>query len=143
MLVDEFFYHRRREIPRWERLGHPLDTVTVLVCLLCALNLPNTRASLIVYTLASVFSCLFITKDEWVHARLCGAGESWLHAMLFLFHPILLILVGVWKFSDHLDPSHPFFGSFLVGQSRLVAIFFCYQILYWNGPWKPKLNINY
>ena len=26
MAVDEFYCHYRRELPRWERWGHPLDT---------------------------------------------------------------------------------------------------------------------
>jgi len=28
MGVDEFYFHRRRGLPRWERLAHPLDTMT-------------------------------------------------------------------------------------------------------------------
>ncbi|HWU42647.1 MAG TPA: hypothetical protein VN132_04380, partial [Bdellovibrio sp.] len=34
MLIDEFFFHHKRGLPRWERIGHPLDTITVLTCLL-------------------------------------------------------------------------------------------------------------
>ena len=33
MVVDEGWFHRRRGLPRWERLGHPLDTLTIAVCL--------------------------------------------------------------------------------------------------------------
>ncbi len=29
MAVDEVHFHRQRGLPRWERLGHPLDTLTV------------------------------------------------------------------------------------------------------------------
>ena len=32
-------------------------------------------------------STLFVTKDEAVHARLCSAGEHWLHAILFVAAP--------------------------------------------------------
>ena len=32
MLVDELHFHRQRGLPRWERLGHPLDTLSVLAC---------------------------------------------------------------------------------------------------------------
>ena len=29
--VDESVIHNRRDLPRWERSGHPLDTLSVLV----------------------------------------------------------------------------------------------------------------
>ncbi len=146
MLVDEFWFHRRRGLPRWERLGHPLDTLTVIACYaLVLVPIPN-RAVLIAYLAASVFSCLFITKDEWVHARHCTGGEMWLHAFLFVMHPILLALAGAWRFAPMLDarfsgdPSaHAFFGAFLIGQTLMVVAFLAYQLLYWNGPWKPAL----
>jgi hypothetical protein len=32
MIGDEFYFHRRRTLPRWEWLGHPLDTLSVLLC---------------------------------------------------------------------------------------------------------------
>lgn len=32
MAVDEAHFHRWRGLPRWERLGHSLDTLTVLAC---------------------------------------------------------------------------------------------------------------
>ncbi len=32
MAFDELVFHRRRGLPRWERLGHPLDTATAALC---------------------------------------------------------------------------------------------------------------
>lgn len=154
MLIDEAWFHRRRGLPRWERLGHPLDTLTVLACYVLALVLPSTGAGLTVYLCAAVFSSLFITKDEWVHVRHCTGGEMWLHAFLFIMHPVLLAIAGAWRFASpsafpsSLLPSLPqafpdagraFFGAFLVGQAAVTAMFLLYQLLYWNGPWKPAL----
>ena len=34
MFVDEFYYHHKRGLPRWERMGHPADTISVLICFL-------------------------------------------------------------------------------------------------------------
>jgi len=34
ILVDEFYFHFARGLPRWEHLGHPLDTFTVLAPIL-------------------------------------------------------------------------------------------------------------
>jgi hypothetical protein len=110
MLVDEFWFHRRREIPRWERIGHPLDTITVLVL--------------------AIVSCLFVTKDEWVHARICVPGEQWLHALLFLLHPALFVAVWfLWKQGE---------VGWIALQTAVTFGFLCWQILYWNGPWAPK-----
>ena len=33
MVVDEGWFHRTRGLPRWERIGHPLDTLTIVLCL--------------------------------------------------------------------------------------------------------------
>jgi hypothetical protein len=40
MTLDEFYFHWQRELPRWERLGHPLDTLTVLGCYVWLLIVP-------------------------------------------------------------------------------------------------------
>lgn len=153
MLVDEAWYHRRRGLPRWERWGHPLDTLTVLLCYGLALALPGTRGNLTVYIAAAAFSTLFITKDEWVHARACPGGEMWLHAVLFALHPVLLGLAGAFMLESRMmehnvmgsagfagfGRGHDLFGRFLAVQTGLTALFLGYQLLYWNGPWKPAL----
>ena len=43
MLVDELLFHRRRGLPRWERIGHPIDTLSVLACYGVSLWLPPTQ----------------------------------------------------------------------------------------------------
>lgn len=155
MLLDEAWFHRRRNLPPWERWGHPLDTLTVLACYTLALALPPTRGGLALYVSAAAFSSLFVTKDEWIHARRCSGGEMWLHAFLFVMHPILLGIAGAWRFAPVFAPygnlqatlpadlapdaGRAFFALFLTGQTALTALFLCYQLLYWNGPWKPAL----
>lgn len=139
MLADEAWFHRRRGLPRWERLGHPLDTLTVLLCYALALGLPGTRGNLEVYLAAAAFSTLFVTKDEWVHARACTGGEMWLHAVLFALHPLLLGLAGAFMMGFGSGSGRALFGGFLAVQTGLTAIFLGYQLLYWNGPWKPAL----
>ena len=55
-----------------ERLGHPLDTLTTALCYAWLVLTPPGRShALGVYVALCAFSCLFITKDEFVHARLC------------------------------------------------------------------------
>src|SRR5690606_8631765 len=80
MLVDEFLFHRRRGLPRWERIGHPLDTLTVLIPVALTTVFPPTAAFTGAFLAMALFSCLFVTKDEWIHARHCAPGEQWLHA---------------------------------------------------------------
>jgi hypothetical protein len=108
--------------------------------------LPATGAGLTVYLCAASFSCLFITKDEWIHVRHCTGGEMWLHAFLFVMHPVLLAIAGAWRFippaafpAGFPGSGHDFFGAFLIGQAAVTAVFLLYQLLYWNGPWKPAL----
>lgn len=142
MLVDEAWFHRRRGLPRWERWGHPADTLTLIACLAIALAWAPAPWALWAYAAAAAFSTAFVTKDEWVHARACAGGEQWLHALLFALHPVLLFLVGLhgWRVPEPaLAGGHAFFGAFLAGQAALAGLFLLWQTLYWNGPWAPPL----
>jgi hypothetical protein len=147
MVVDEFHYHLRRGLPRWERIGHPLDTLTVLACLFWMLLVPPDSGSIAVYAGLGVFSCLFVTKDEWVHARTCTGGEHWLHAMLFVSHPLMLLALSQFWPALHASPQTAFsFGegrfegierAFLLAQTGFTVLFGLYQLIYWNFLCKP------
>lgn len=130
MGVDEFYFHRRRGLPRWERWGHPLDTATVLACYAVALALPPTSTSLAIYVALAIGSCVFITKDEFVHAEHCSPIEQWLHALLFVLHPIVLAAAGLlwWTGQTRL----------LVLQAILIGAFGLYQLVYWNVIWTRR-----
>lgn len=140
MTIDEFYFHRKRGLPRWERVGHPLDTLTVLLCYSVVATLPPSDFALKLYIGLAAFSCLFITKDEFVHARLCTASEHWLHAVLFVAHPVALTSAAVlWL---RLHDSAPWLGSetaagIITLQITLLLSFLAYQIIYWNYLWKP------
>jgi len=142
MLVDEGF-HLRRGLPAWERWGHPLDTFVVVACFALALRAPAVSAGISLYVAVAVLACLVVTKDEWVHARHCGGTEAWLHACLFLLHPVILGIAGAWAFGGfsigaatlRQSPGHEGFGVFLAVQTALTALFGVWQITYWNGPW--------
>src|SRR5258708_33252451 len=90
MAFDELHFHRKRGLGAWERIGHPLDTLTVLACSAWAFLVRPTPGHVAVYAGLAVVSCLFITKDEGVHARRCTPGEHWVHALLFIVHPLSL-----------------------------------------------------
>ena len=126
MLVDEGLFHRRRGLPRWERIGHPLDTLTIAACLIWLVAVPPTSPSALpVYVTLAVISTLFVTKDEPVHARLCTGGEQWLHAVLFVLHPIVLAAFAlIWWFGE---------GPVMLEiQLGVVLAFGAYQAIYWN-----------
>lgn len=143
MGVDELYFHRQRSLPRWERWGHPLDTLTAFLCLLWILFFPPTPQSIALYAALVLFSSLFITKDEWVHHHHCPAGEHWLHAVLFVLHPVVLIGVGLLWPAVHSQTSpwlrfNGFEATFLLGNTVLVGLFGLYQLVYWNFVWKPN-----
>ncbi len=124
MIVDEGHFHRRRGLPRWERIGHPLDTLTIATCLAwLAWSDPSTH-TLSVYVGLAIVSTVFVTKDEPIHARLCGGGEQWLHAMLFVLHPIVLAAFGYLWWTGA--------TSIVIAQLVLTLGFLIYQVVYWN-----------
>ena len=124
MLVDEARFHRRRGLPRWERIGHPIDTASVLACCIVTVACEPTTTWLTAYTVLAIASCILVTKDEFVHSRECEPAEHWLHALLFVLHPLLLIgLCILWL--DHESTA-------LLAQTLATALFGLYQALYWN-----------
>lgn len=53
--IDEFWFHRRRGLPIWERIGHPMDTFTILICMGYVLFVPFSKGALLPYCLLAVF----------------------------------------------------------------------------------------
>jgi len=101
MLIDELAFHANRTLPKWERVGHPLDAMTVWVCSMFALLAPFNLKNVYVYCGLAVISCLFVTKDEPVHDLYCRKSENLLHAILFFIHPIVLWQIyGLWSFQS-------------------------------------------
>lgn len=148
MLFDEGYFHIRRGLPKWEKIGHPLDTLTVLLCMGFVLFIPFSTTTLCIYSLLACFSTIFVTKDEFVHKFHCPASENWLHALLFTLHPITLISAGfIWPVTQNIQVS-PWIIRwlskpeallfFLKTQFIVMLIFFFYQVIFWNIIWKNK-----
>ncbi len=128
MGVDEQI-HVKRGLGTWERLGHPLDTLTVLIPLSYIAFYRYGEGELTAYIIMAIFSCLFITKDEFVHSKECEPMENWLHALLFVLHPMIFLSAGIlWR-------NYPD-NEFIKYQPFLVLVFLIYQILRWSIPWK-------
>lgn len=126
MSVDEGVLHRRRGLTNWERCGHPLDALYVSTCYAWLLaHTPGDERALAAYAALAALSCILITKDEFVHARACGPFEHWLHAVLFVLHPIVLGAFGwAWWLGNA--------GTWLALQCVLTVGFAAYQWLYWS-----------
>ncbi|NGX37082.1 MAG: hypothetical protein K1000chlam2_00232 [Chlamydiae bacterium] len=145
---DEYYFHIKRGLPLWERIGHPIDTLSIMAALLFVLLVPYSDANLKWYIGLAVFSCLMVTKDEWVHKHHCPAAEHWLHALLFINHPIVLTGTGIiwWILTGHTAPrwmqhwldQPTALHTLLVAQMVFVSLFFLYQVIYWNFIWKEE-----
>jgi hypothetical protein len=145
MLVDELYFHRRRGLGAWERIGHPLDTLTVLLCLAWVLVVSPSDGAIATYIVLAAASCFFITKDEAVHTTACRAGEHWLHAVLFVVHPMSLASIGLmWPAIHARRDEIPVWlrdvpaASIVTTQLTVTCAFCLYQILYWNLPWPRR-----
>ncbi|MGE5196295.1 MAG: hypothetical protein ACM3JI_03070 [Anaerolineae bacterium] len=150
--LDEGCFHIKRGLPRWERIGHPIDTFSVLLCFAYVLLFPFSKGFLQGYVVLSIVSCLLVTKDEFIHKHHCPALEQWLHALLFLNHPVILTALGLsWPIIRQADspswlaawvdaPEKLY--AYLVLQSFFIALFLLYQIVYWNFIWKQKQSID-
>jgi 2-polyprenyl-6-hydroxyphenyl methylase/3-demethylubiquinone-9 3-methyltransferase len=126
MLVDEGAFHRVRRLGAWESWGHVADSALFAAALAPAALLAPTRGAVALYALLALVSTVFVTKDEWIHARECEAAENWVHALLFALHPSVLIAVGaLWTGGA---------GALLrFGLPLAVAAYSFYQWSYWLG----------
>ena len=132
MLIDELYFHRQRGLPLWERVGHPLDTLSVLACYVFALAVTPTSAALAGFVALAAFSCLLVTKDELVHAQRCRPAEQWLHSLLFVLHPVVLgVAALLWQRQER---------ALLWCSAALTLGFGLHQALYWNVPWKKLVH---
>jgi hypothetical protein len=77
-----------------------------------------------VYLGLCAVSCLEITKDEWQHRELCSGFENWLHALLFILHPVALGWAA-WLWWNGVT-------WVIVGASVLSFGVMVHQIVWWN-----------
>ncbi len=125
MFFDEIYFHRKRGLPIWERVGHPLDSLSVFLCYLFIYLQSPTPTHIYIYVGLCAFSCLLVTKDEFVHTEKCEARENWLHAFLFILHPITFLCAGlIWTQNKS--------ELFLLAQPIIIFVFMMYQIVYWS-----------
>lgn len=125
LFFDELYFHRKRGLPLWEKFSHPIDSFSVLICYLFLFVSEYNESTLKIFIGLSVLSCLLITKDEFVHKAQAPAAENWLHALLFIVHPVPFIAAGLlWaEATEKLS-----FGLMAV----FVLLFMLYQIIYWS-----------
>ena len=121
--ADEFWFHKKRGLPRWERIGHPLDTLTVVLCLAWILFVAPNRRTVIAF-----------------------AAEQWLHALLFMLHPIMLasaafLWPAIWGLPGSFSWIVRFYGferAFLTSVCAMMVGFGVYQFVFWNCLWQSK-----
>jgi hypothetical protein len=146
--IDEYYFHLKRGLPKWERIGHPLDTLSVVLCIAFAIFIPYSSELIKIFVCCAVFSCFMVTKDEFVHKQHCPGAEHWLHALLFINHPLMLTALGILWAALEKDISPPWVAnwlsnsallrSFLYVQFSIAICFFLYQAIYWNFLWQEK-----
>lgn len=123
--------HKRRGLGPWEKLGHPIDTLTVFAPLSFITINEYSYHRLIIFIILGAFSCLVVTKDEFIHTQECEAIENWVHSMLFILHPMIFAASAIiWKYHPEDD--------FLTVQAIGVGVFMIYQVIRWSFSWKER-----
>jgi hypothetical protein len=123
-LLDELRFHRRRGLARIEGWSHASDAFLFGLIMGIPAFWPPAGPALTIYLIGAVLSLLLVTKDEWIHARECTGTELWLHALMFIIHPLLLAgLAVLWLRSG----SRPLF----LGVALLALGWAIYQLAFW------------
>jgi uncharacterized membrane protein YjgN (DUF898 family) len=144
IILDEYLFHIKRGLPKWERIGHPIDTLSVIACFIFVLFVPYEPGYTKYYVITAILSCLMVTKDEFVHKHHCPAAEHWLHSILFVNHSVLLTTMGLmwpkvqgYEMFSWLPPAVVLI-PFLWCQAIFAGLFFLYQVIYWNFVYVPR-----
>ncbi len=123
LMYDDIVLHQRRGLPRWERIGHPIDTFFFSLPIgLAAIKGFETSPG--VYGGLSLLSCVVILKDEWVHVGRINALEATIHAALFVAHPVTLYMA--WQLAKTGQTM-----GLLIAWMALVGVA-VFQIIHWN-----------
>jgi hypothetical protein len=123
LAYDDIVLHRRRGLPRWERIGHPIDAAFFSFPIGFVAWM-GASASPSIYFILALMSCLIIIKDEWVHVKRINGLEATLHAALFVIHPVTLYTA--WELGKTGQTS----GLRWTWVALLGVVAF--QIVYWN-----------
>jgi hypothetical protein len=139
MSVDEFYFHRQRGLGSWESRGHPLDSLSFALPIAVVGFFPERAVYFFIFLFLAVFSTIFITKDEWVHKLECTAAEQWLHSILFILHPVVLIEAYlIWPKLAQDESARNLLRWFLA----IILMFLTYQTCYWNFYVSSKRRIT-
>ncbi len=146
-LVGEFYFHFARGLPRWEHLGHPLDTFTVLAPILWQGFSLRSQDNLTVSIVAAAFSCLFVIKNKFAHTDVSAPAEHVNYALMFVLYPLVFAALALlWPFyhapAGAIVWLEQFRGleSALPIQSSILTLYMIYQAVYWNLIWKAPVT---
>jgi hypothetical protein len=132
MAIDEFYFHIKRGLGLWEALGHPLDTLSVAAPFSVIAFYDYSATSSYIFIALSALSCVFVTKDEFVHQKLCSWKEHWLHSILFMVHPLIFIAAYFLWQAPNTQLLGLSFQSFIQIQLIILVLFSIYQFTFWN-----------
>jgi hypothetical protein len=135
-LYDELWLHRRRRLGSWEARAHLAATALIVVLELGVFFLAPSPGRMFAYFVLAVASSLSITLEEKLHARVCPPIEHWVHALLFMLHPLALLTIGVcWqRLGKPLRELDGWPLGVLAVYTFGTLAFSIYQALYWRGP---------
>lgn len=128
--VDEYYFHRKRQLCRLEVYSLLIDGALYLIPLGIAIFAPISDSWKLLYIAFATLSCLSVAKNEWFYHHI-EKKERTLHALLYLLHPILL-------YSFYLSWVENYFVhnlNFWIIQICYLGFGFktlSYQIIYWN-----------
>lgn len=127
MTVDEFVFHKRRGLSVFESYGHVADSALFGLALCVPGYMQYSSSALYAFIALGILSSLLITKDEWEHSGSCEPAENWVHALLFINHPVLLFCIGLlwWR------------GEASLLRSIFPVAVFCFSV-YQALAWIPK-----
>jgi hypothetical protein len=138
ILVDEFYFQFARGLPRWEHLGRPLDTFTVLAPILWQGFSLQSQGNLMVYVVPP-------------HSRACSSSRMNSYIPMFALRPSTSMPCSsscIHWFLPLLLLCHAPAGaivwleqvlgraSALPIQAAILALYMIYQAVYWNLIWK-------
>ncbi len=140
LFADEWKFDRKGVLSPRERKGHVLDSFLLAAMVGLVAFVEYSNLVKMVFGVLAVISIFSLVRREKDHAVRSDGREQMLHALTYMFYPIMLgTLAMIWPVIDGvsmivgwvLPVSMKNLRPLCLGYFAVCAVFFLYRAIYW------------
>ena len=129
--IDEHVIHRKRGLAPNEIKSGIFDGILYVITVGLTIFTSYTETLGVIYFILATLSCLSIIKHEYFYPEVLEKRERIIHALLYVFHPLILFaFFESWK--SNLFDNHLHYWILQLCYFALAFKGATFYIIYWN-----------